>query len=204
MVPTYNRKKNRIAYRYYVSLPLFRGSNENTGTINRINAVYLERIVAQALRDDEKHDAEARLEQSFVDHIEKITLYKDEITIDLKTRGYDLPQRLHIAAALKKPSHRKQVFMNSGKNNQNEGLIKAVAQAYGWRKALEAGAYPSVKELAAQKSLSERYVWKILRLAYLSPAIVRANCNVSLKPAAFMLVQRYPRYDVSRIIIENG
>lgn len=174
MVPTYNKKKNRIAYRYYVSLPLIRGASQKTGTINRINAAYLERIVAKALHDDEEHDAEARLEQSFVDRIEKITLYKDEITIDLKARGNDLLQRLHIAAALKKPSHRRQVFMHGGKNNQNEGLIKAVAQAYGWCKALEAGAYPTVKELAVQKNLSERYVWKILRLAYLSPAIVEA------------------------------
>lgn len=69
--------------------------------LNRINAAYLERIFGQALHDDERHDAEAHLEQEFVDCIEKIILHKDEITIALKARGNDLAQRLHIAAALK-------------------------------------------------------------------------------------------------------
>ncbi|WP_425409921.1 hypothetical protein [Hyphococcus sp.] len=89
---------------------------------------------------------------------------------------------IRIPCQLEKPSHRRYILQAGGKNNRNEGLIKAVAQAYGWRKALEIGAFSSVKNLAKAKSLSERYVWKILRLAYLSPNIIETILNGKQPP----------------------
>lgn len=174
MVPTYVKKKNRIAYRYYTSVPAVRGIKEKAGTIRRINAAYLERIIASALKDDEEGEEGSELDKPPKAKVSRITLYKDEVVIALKSNGEDVPQVIHVPASLKRPSHRKQIFTRGGKNNQNDNLIKAVAQAWSWRRLLENGAYPTVKDLARQKSLSERYVWKILRLAYLSPTLVEA------------------------------
>jgi len=111
--------------------------------------------------------------QPISDRVQRITLYKDEIVIEARDHAGAL-SRMRVKAALQKPKHTRKIFANGGRNNQNEGLIKALAQAHDWRKALEIGAFASVKDLAAKKKLSERYVWKILRLAYLSPVIVEA------------------------------
>ena len=46
--------------------------------------------------------------------------------------------------------------------------------AYDWARKLENGRYNSAKEIAESNGLSERYVWKILRLAYLAPDIVES------------------------------
>ncbi len=173
MVPTYVKKKNRIAYRYYVSAPMVRGDKEKVGTIPRINAVWLEQQVERAMKNDAGASSDQGLAEPIVDRIQRITLHKDEIIIDARDRAGAL-SRIRIDAAFQKPKHTRKIFANGGRNNQNEGLIKAVAQAHGWRKSLETGAFAGVKELAEKKKLSERYVWKILRLAYLSPQIVEA------------------------------
>jgi len=176
MVPSYVKKKNRIAYRYYVSTPLIRGQKEKAGTIARINAAYLDRLVANALNGDDGEASEKAAKRSdlLASKIHRIALFKDEVVIELKPVGDEPAEVIRISAALQKPSHRRQIFRQGGRNSMNEGLIKAVAQAWGWRKVLESGAARSVKDLAEGKNLSERYVWKILRLAYLSPAIVEA------------------------------
>ncbi len=162
MVATYVKKKNRIAYRYYASAPAIRGQKEKAGTISRINAAWLENKIEKIIEGP-----------NAIDRIQRIELHPREIIVETRKPGGESDQ-IRIPAALEKPKHSRKVFASGGRHHQNEGLIKAVAQAYGWRKALEAGSYPTVKDLAKEKRLSERYVWKILRLAYLSPAIVDA------------------------------
>ena len=181
MVPSYVKKKNRIAYRYYVSAPVIRGQQEKAGTVARINASWLEHKIEDAMKDDAGASSDPGLAEPIVDRIQRITLHKDEIIIDARDRAGDV-SRIRIDAALQKPKHTRKIFANGGRNNQNEGLIKAVAQAQGWQKALETGAFASVKELAEKKKLSERYVWKILRLAYLSPQIVEAILDGCQRP----------------------
>ena len=171
MVATYVKKKNRIAYRYYASAPVIRGHKEKGGTISRINASWLENIIKKAIEEPDAFD-----------RIRRIELHPREIIVEMRKSG-DGVDHIRIPAALEKPKHTRKIYAAGGRNHQNESLIKAVAQAYGWRKALEAGAYPTVKELAKDKRLSERYVWKILRLAYLSPAIVEAILDGRQPPA---------------------
>ena len=171
MVATYVKKKNRIAYRYYASAPTIRGHKEKAGTISRINAAWLENKIEKTI---EGPNAIAR--------IQRIELHPREIIVETHKPDGDVDQ-LRIPAALETPKHSRKVFASGGRHHQNEGLIKAVTQAYGWRKSLEAGRYPTVKDLAKEKGLSERYVWKILRLAYLSPTIVEAILDGRQPPA---------------------
>ncbi len=171
MVPTYVKKKNRIAYRYYASAPAIRGQTEKAGKISRINAAWLENEIEKTIE-----------EPNAIDRIRRIELHPREIIVETNTPGGEHDQ-IRIPAALNKLKHSRKVFAAGGRHHQNEGLIKAVAQAYGWRKALEAGAYPTVKDLAREKRFSERYVWKILRLAFLSPSLVDAILEGRQPPA---------------------
>lgn len=104
--------------------------------------------------------------------VERVVVSQDHLTIRMTKDGggETLSVPIHLASA--KSGLR--LLDQTGANRKNEELIRALALAHGWRRALEGGRYPSVAALAAAEARSERYVWKILRLSYLAPDIVRA------------------------------
>ncbi len=53
-------------------------------------------------------------------------------------------------------------------------LIRLIVRGLAWRQQLESGAANSLRELAAVESISEAFVGRVLRLAYLSPAVIEA------------------------------
>lgn len=114
--------------------------------------------------------------------IKRIALHTNQIVISVESNQLTEEKETRIPCDLEKPLHRRQIVHAGGKNNNNEGLIKTVALAYGWRHDLETGKHRSVKTLAQAKDMSERYVWKLLCLAYLSPTIVEAILNVRQAP----------------------
>jgi hypothetical protein len=53
-------------------------------------------------------------------------------------------------------------------------LVKAIARAFRWRRALESGRYGTAKELAAAERVNLSYLCRVLRLTLLAPDIVEA------------------------------
>lgn len=51
-------------------------------------------------------------------------------------------------------------------------VLKAIAKAWGWRRKLESGAVGTVSDIAAAENVSSAYVGRMLRLAYLAPAVL--------------------------------
>lgn len=74
-------------------------------------------------------------------------------------------------------------------------LIRAVARAFRWRKALESGVHETIEELAATEDINASYVSRILRLSLLAPRLVEAivegrqpktvQLNALLKPGSY-------------------
>lgn len=174
MVPHYAKKNASVVYRYYVSPPLVKGDKTNIGSVSRVNAVLLERLIANALSDGTRNVPISRPPQINRKRIKRVIVYKREIVVVALNSSLTEEETIRIDAQFEKTAHRRQIINKGGKNNQNEGLIKAVVQAHAWRRSLEKGEHTSVKKLAIKKDLSERYVWKILRLAYLAPPLVEA------------------------------
>ncbi len=56
----------------------------------------------------------------------------------------------------------------------NATLIKALIRAYKWKKRLFSGGAPSTSAIAKEEGVTERYVGRIMRLAFLAPDIVEA------------------------------
>ncbi len=56
----------------------------------------------------------------------------------------------------------------------NATLIKALTRAYKWKERLFTGAAPSTSAIAKEDGVTERYVSRIMRLAFLAPDIVEA------------------------------
>ena len=56
----------------------------------------------------------------------------------------------------------------------DNATVKAIAQAFRWRKLLETGVYGTVGEIAASEKIIASYIGRVLRLTLLAPEIVEA------------------------------
>lgn len=56
-------------------------------------------------------------------------------------------------------------------------LIRLIARGLAWREKLESGAANSLKEIATTESISEAFVGRVLRLAYLAPEVATDIAN---------------------------
>ena len=63
----------------------------------------------------------------------------------------------------------------------DRSLIKAIARAYAWRDEIESGDAGSLTEIAAREGVSQPYLIRILRLAYLAPDVIEASMVGNLR-----------------------
>jgi len=55
---------------------------------------------------------------------------------------------------------------------QDPHVLRAVARAWNWRRQLETGAASTIQDIAAAEKVSDRFVSRMMRLAYLSPEVL--------------------------------
>lgn len=51
-------------------------------------------------------------------------------------------------------------------------VLKAIAKAWSWRRKLESGAVATIQDIAVAEDVTPAYVGRILKLAYLAPAVL--------------------------------
>ena len=73
---------------------------------------------------------------------------------------------------------------------QEPHLLRAIARAWDWRRQLERGDVTTIHDIAAVEKVSDRFVGRMLRLAYLSPTVLeqlllyRRPCALSITDLA--------------------
>lgn len=55
---------------------------------------------------------------------------------------------------------------------QDPHVLRAIARAWSWRRKLESGEYSTNDDIAAAERVSDQFVSRMLRLAYLSPDVL--------------------------------
>jgi hypothetical protein len=55
---------------------------------------------------------------------------------------------------------------------QEPHLLRAISRAWDWRRQLERGEVTTIQDIADAEKVSDRFVSRMLRLAYLSPAVL--------------------------------
>ncbi len=55
---------------------------------------------------------------------------------------------------------------------QDPHVLRAIACAWSWRRQLETGAASTLQDIAAAEKVSDRFVSRMMRLAYLSPEVL--------------------------------
>jgi site-specific DNA recombinase len=119
-------------------------------------------------------------------HVERIVLHAAEIEILLESPedvsasppGNDGGLQALRVPLERRPKDRKEIILASDDGNPSRqldrSLVVAVARGRMWMKALRRGEYADTADIAAKHRLSEAYVRRILRLAFLVPDLVEA------------------------------
>lgn len=55
---------------------------------------------------------------------------------------------------------------------QDPHVLRAIARAWSWRRQLESGAASTIQDIAAAEKVSDRFVSRMIRLAFLSPEVL--------------------------------
>ncbi|MDP2356201.1 MAG: hypothetical protein Q8M31_09070 [Beijerinckiaceae bacterium] len=55
---------------------------------------------------------------------------------------------------------------------QDPHVLRAIARAWSWRRKVEAGEYSTNEDIAAAARVSDQFVSRMIRLAYLSPDVL--------------------------------
>ena len=85
--------------------------------------------------------------------------------------------RVHIPLTLRNrggrprilPPKEIEVAMERG---QDARLLRAIGRAWDWRRRLERGDVATIADLAREEGISDRYVSRVIRLAWLSPSVL--------------------------------
>lgn len=56
--------------------------------------------------------------------------------------------------------------------SQDPHILRAVGRAWAWRRRLESGEATTLQDIARAENVTDRYVSRIMRLAYLSPDVI--------------------------------
>lgn len=59
-----------------------------------------------------------------------------------------------------------------GSRAQNPHMLKALGRAWAWRRKLESGEMATVSDIAKTARMTDRFVSRTMRLAYLSPEVL--------------------------------
>ena len=93
--------------------------------------------------------------------------------------------RVFIPLTIRKRNGRPKIMPPADMVPDTDGVdphvLKAIARAWGWRRKLESGAATTMQDIAQVEDVSDRYVGRMLRLAWLAPAVLER-----------LLVQRVP------------
>ena len=111
--------------------------------------------------------------------VREVRLFADKVEIDLAICGED--GRITVPARFKRNLGRTEIVVmppgDGTKDVSSDGdcaVVRALRRSRKWAELLSSGTYHDKKSLADALGLSNSYLGKMLRLAYLSPRIVEA------------------------------
>ncbi|MEX2454425.1 MAG: hypothetical protein WD470_06965 [Rhodospirillaceae bacterium] len=90
--------------------------------------------------------------------------------------------------------------------DQDARVLRAIARAWSWRRQLESGAVATIQDIATAEKVSDRFVSRMIRLAYLSPDVLE-QLVLRRKPVALslndlMAVAELPWFEQAKRVFE--
>jgi site-specific DNA recombinase len=176
-MPPVHTRRGVQRYRYYVSKPCITGQGEG-GSLPRVPAGELDRIVSDTVgpvlnpswRSDQAHQVRV------ADALDKVTVSVDQIHIALRcgsTKG-----ELAITVPISLSRRQSAVFIQAEGAQPTQPkvdriLTRAVVMARVWAIELETGRAATIGAIAKREGMCERYLSRLLPLAYMAPDLVQ-------------------------------
>lgn len=87
--------------------------------------------------------------------------------------------RIVIPLTIRRPNGRPRILppqhvVENQSFAQDPHILKALGRAWAWRRRLESCDVATAGELAKQEGMTERFVSRTMRIAYLSPEVIKA------------------------------
>jgi site-specific DNA recombinase len=201
MSPSHSKKSNGHRYRYYVSQALLQNDRARAGTVNRIPAEAIERLVDTEIRrlwaasEGGPSSKPAEVNLLARDFVERVTLYKDKVEIVLSEEGVKKlarqdgsassvaqphqPKKFSVSVRLARRSRSKHLECFDGNVDHHlvspdAALVKAISRAHDWLGRFERAEVASYHELARAEGFTPGYVRSVMQLAFLAPRLVEA------------------------------
>jgi site-specific DNA recombinase len=172
--------KGRVRYPFYVSSALLKGRKSEAGSVLRVPAAEIEATVLTALRQ-KFAESEESIIQTPADLVEqniaRIVLRPKHVVITLKSSGENSHAQIVLPWSPRKTrelAHIDELGASRGHRPPNPRLVQALARAHVWLKLLSDGTYGSIESLARAVDLHPKHVRNAVRLAFLSPAIIKS------------------------------
>lgn len=67
--------------------------------------------------------------------------------------------------------------------SQDAHVLRAIARAWSWRRQMETGAASTIQDIANAEKVTDRFVSRMMRLAYLSPEVLERLVIRRVPPA---------------------
>jgi site-specific DNA recombinase len=184
MTPTYTNKKG-VRYRYYVSHALLQGQKIDAGSVARVSAPGVEKLVIDALRVSHDTEPDASDRELIDRALRSATVGRDSIAIQLNplnpADGVTEPSEVETLLLPFSPpvlprkgvTHAPATPAGLDEAGQT-ALLSAIARTRRWIEMLRQDPSQSFADIAEKENLTERHVRFLARLAFLSPRIVEA------------------------------
>lgn len=175
MSPTYTVRRTR-RYPYYVSQALLQNDKGKAGSVARVPAEEIERLIHRALGSagEAPPSAEAlrnRIERVIV-RIDRIEIVK-ATTADALADAEEAPASRTVVVMAKVAHRNRARILDDGSAGPNPALMRALGRAHEWRGWMEQGEAMSYRAIAQRAGVTPSHVQTILPLAFLAPSLTR-------------------------------
>jgi site-specific DNA recombinase len=188
MGPTY-AKKGGVRYRYYLSSPLIQGAPDQAGSVRRVPAAEIERMVVERVRDHIKPLTERDDRTLIATHVTRVEVQRDQLVVRLTVTeksadANDDGQHSLTIPWQKPPSKRRRELLlpqsslgdhvSPIRAETRATLVAAIARGRRWLNELVTDAHANPARIAKREGCSARKINMTISLAFLAPDLVKA------------------------------
>src|SRR5258708_11718056 len=177
MSPTYTIRRDGRRYPYYVSQALLQNDKGRAGSIARVRAEEIERLVHKALGSADEDACSP--EEALRKRIERVVVHVDRVEIvkattdDALADAEETPASRTVVVKAKLAHRNRARILDDGSAGAKPALMRALGRAHEWRGWMEQGEAMSYRAIAKKAGVTPSHVQTILPLAILAPGLTR-------------------------------
>jgi site-specific DNA recombinase len=188
MSPTHAQRRG-LRYNYYQSWVLAQGQKSKAGSVDRVSALEIDRVVSKVVTEhmSVKETDTLQIKSLVRNHVQQVVVHVDCLQITLKSAPERQPEVLTVQWVKPSSTRKREILGRSDaastgpiRSKARSRLLKGIAQGRHWLDQLIEGQVQDINALARKQGVSEKTVRSTLSLAFLAPDIIQAAIDGKL------------------------